>query len=164
MPIILGIDPGLLHTGWGVISAEGNSIRYLSSGTISPTAKLPLPERLHHIYLELKQVIANYHPDQCAVEEVFVNKNSGSSLKLGHARGVALLSGATCGIPINEYATTLVKKSIVGVGRAEKHQVEMMVRHLLPGCKVDSSDAADALAVAICHFSHSSLKAKIKSS
>lgn len=154
MTIILGIDPGLQHTGWGIIEATGNHLRYIDCGTISPNIRLPFPERLHTLHEGLLGVIRAHSPAECAIEETFVNSNAASSLKLGHARGALLLTVAIAGLKVSEYAPTLIKKSVVGVGRAEKHQVMMMVKLLLPGCLVESEDAADSLATAICHHSH----------
>ena len=155
MAIILGIDPGLVHTGWGVISAEGNSIKYISSGRISPNASLSMAERLKKIYLELKKILELYRPTEVSLEETFVNKNPQTSLKLGQARGAIILTIANFEINIFEYAARLVKKTVVGYGRAEKNQVLEMLKLLLPGAKIDSYDAADAIALAICHASHS---------
>jgi crossover junction endodeoxyribonuclease RuvC len=159
--IILGIDPGLLRTGWGVVAVRGNLLSYVNCGVITPQADADMATRLHHIYSELKKILDNHHPNECAIEEVFVNKNAASSLKLGHARGAAILAVATSGVVVSEYAATLVKKSVVGNGRADKNQVAVMVKYLLPGAKANTADAADALAVAICHISHAGLKAKL---
>lgn len=150
---ILGIDPGLQKTGWGVIDAEGNHRRFVACGTIT-TKQKTLVDRLKELHDGLKTVLETYLPHQAAIEETFINTNARSSLKLGHARGALMLTVSLSAIPLEEYAATLVKKSIVGVGRAEKEQVGMMVKQLLPGCKPDSADAADALAVAICHANH----------
>lgn len=151
MPIILGIDPGLQHTGWGVISLEQGTLRYLGSGTVHSKAKDPMAERLMTLSDGVGDVIRNFQPDQVAIEETFVNKNPLSSLKLGSARGAIMLTVSLAGLSLSEYAATLVKKSVVGVGRADKQQVMMMVKQLLPKADFDSEDAADALAVAICH-------------
>jgi len=152
--ILLGLDPGLRYTGWGLILVEGNRLRYLADGCISPNVKLSLPERLSELYDGVQAVIRTHHPDEAAVEETFVNQNPASTLKLGQARGVVLLAPAQAGLPVAEYATRLVKQSVVGTGRADKAQVGMMVRTLLPGCQAATEDAADALAVAICHAHH----------
>ncbi|MBO9581476.1 MAG: crossover junction endodeoxyribonuclease RuvC [Sphingobium sp.] len=149
--IILGLDPGLGTTGWGVIRAEGNRLSHVANGSISTDAKASLPERLVALDAALAALIAAHGPDQAAVEEVFVNTNPQSTLKLGQARGVILLGAAKSGIPVAEYAARLVKKSVVGVGGATKDQVQAMVSRLLPGCKISGPDAADALAVAITH-------------
>ncbi|WP_310498815.1 crossover junction endodeoxyribonuclease RuvC [Sandarakinorhabdus sp.] len=149
--LILGLDPGLAATGWGVIRSEGNRIGHLGHGTVRTPASAPLAERLASLYDGLMQVIAQHGCDAAAVEEVFVNANPQSTLKLGQARGVVMLAAAKAGLPVSEYATRLVKKAIVGVGNADKAQVQAMVERLLPGVKVVGSDAADALAVAIAH-------------
>jgi crossover junction endodeoxyribonuclease RuvC len=149
--IILGLDPGLGTTGWGVIRAEGNRLSHIANGSISTDAKAGLPERLVALDAALAALIAHHQPDQAAVEEVFVNTNPQSTLKLGQARGVILLGAAKSGIPVAEYAARLVKKSVVGVGNASKDQVYAMVSRLLPGSKILGPDAADALAVAITH-------------
>ncbi|MFC4291214.1 crossover junction endodeoxyribonuclease RuvC [Sphingorhabdus arenilitoris] len=151
MPIILGLDPGLACTGWGVIRADGNRLSHIANGQIKTDAKMPLPSRLLQLDLELKDILIGYTPDAVAVEEVFVNKNPQSTLKLGQARGVVLLGASRGGVPVAEYATRLVKKAVVGVGNAEKQQVQAMLAILLPGVKLAGHDAADALAVAITH-------------
>jgi crossover junction endodeoxyribonuclease RuvC len=149
--IILGLDPGLGTTGWGLIRTEGNRLSHIANGSFSTDAKTGLPERLVALDAALAALIAEHNPDQAAVEEVFVNANPQSTLKLGQARGVILLGAAKSGIPVAEYAARLVKKSVVGVGNASKDQIHAMVSRLLPGCKILGSDAADALAVAITH-------------
>ncbi|MGH7186960.1 MAG: crossover junction endodeoxyribonuclease RuvC, partial [Pseudomonadota bacterium] len=147
---LLGIDPGLRHTGWGVIEVVGSRLRYVADGALHPDPALPLAERLVVLHDGLVKVIADHQPDEAAVEETFVNKNPSSTLKLGLARGVALLVPALAGIVVAEYPANLIKKSLVGAGHADKAQVQMMVRRLLPGCSLASADSADALAVAIC--------------
>ncbi|MBL0318584.1 MAG: crossover junction endodeoxyribonuclease RuvC [Alphaproteobacteria bacterium] len=149
--IILGIDPGLGTSGWGVIESIGQRLRYIGCGAIRTNAKEPLAQRLQYLHEQLQTIILTYQPHESALEETFVNKNALSSLKLGHARGVLMLTAAKAGLPVAEYAATTVKKSVVGVGRAEKSQVMMMVKQLLPQATFDSEDAADALAVAVCH-------------
>ncbi len=149
--IILGIDPGLGTSGWGVIESIGQRLRYIGCGSISSKASQPLAERLQHLHHELQKIIMVYQPHESALEETFVNKNALSSLKLGHARGALMLTAAMAGLTVAEYAATTLKKSVVGVGRAEKSQVMMMVKQILPQANFDSEDAADALAVAICH-------------
>ncbi len=149
--IVLGLDPGLAATGWGVIAAEGNRLRHIGHGTIKTAAAAPLAERLAMLYAGLEAVIAAHGADAAAIEEVFVNANPQSTLKLGQARGVVLLAAARGGLVVAEYATRLVKKAIVGTGGADKVQVHAMVERLLPGTRVSGSDAADALAVAIAH-------------
>lgn len=152
--IILGLDPSLTSTGWGIIRAEGSRISHIANGQIKTNAKMALPDRLAYIDTVLAAVIADHSPAVAAVEEVFVNDNPQSTLKLAHARGVILLGCAKGGITVTEYAARLVKKAIVGTGAASKDQVQAMLRVLLPGVKVAGSDAADALAVAICHANH----------
>jgi crossover junction endodeoxyribonuclease RuvC len=153
MSIILGIDPGLVNTGWGIISFQTGKLSFIACGTITTKATLPISERLLQIHQALTQVIILYMPTECAVEETFVNKNPSTSLKLGHARGAILLSISMANINLTEYAATLVKKSVVGVGRAEKQQINAMVKYILPTAVIDSEHSADALAVAICHSS-----------
>lgn len=154
MSIILGVDPGLQKTGWGIISVRNNALSFLGSGTIRTKPADAMPVRLKTLHEGLSEVIAHYRPDVAAVEETFINKNAASSLKLGQARGAILLSLQLAGLPLYEYAATLVKKSVVGTGHAQKDQIGMMVRTLLPASDAKSEDAADALAVAICHSSH----------
>lgn len=152
---ILGIDPGLRQTGWGVVEAQGSALRGVASGTIKVAADgQDLPQRLAELEEALHRVLRDFDPDAVAVEETFSNQNANSTLKLGMARGVALLVPARLGLPVRQYAATLVKKSLVGAGRADKNQIQMMVRTLLPNMAPDSADAADALAVAICHAHH----------
>ena len=148
---LIGFDPGLRNTGWGVIDAEGNHLRYVADGTVRPRAKQELASRLRELHEALVDVLDTYMPDEAAVEESFVSKNFGSTLKLGQARGVVLLSPALFGIPVAEYSANRVKKSVVGAGHADKSQIQLMVTTLLPGCQFSSADSADALAVAICH-------------
>ncbi len=151
---LLGLDPGLRHTGWGIIEAEGNRLRHVADGALHPDPTLALAERLVQLYHGLGEVIARYRPSEAAVEETFVNKNPTSTLKLGLARGVVLLCPALAGLKVAEYPANLVKKSVVGAGHAGKEQVQMMVKVLLPGAALETPDAADALAVAICHAHH----------
>src|SRR5665213_3065536 len=150
---LIGLDPGLRHTGWGVVDADGNRLRHVAAGVISVATDGTLAARLAVLFRALSVLLDRYAPDAAAVEETFVNKNPGSTLKLGMARGVVLLAPAERGIPVFEYATNLVKKSVVGVGHADKTQVQMMVKRLLPGA-TSGADACDALAVAICHIHH----------
>lgn len=152
--IILGIDPGLEHTGYGVIQVSGNQYKFLAAGRISTVAGAPVAQRLATIAMGLKQVVEEHKPAHAAVEEVFVNANAQSSLKLGQARGVCLLVPQQHGVPVAEYAARLVKKSLVGKGNAEKPQVAHMVRVLLPTSANQSADATDALAVALTHAHH----------
>ena len=149
--LIIGIDPSLTCTGWGIVAKSGNRLTHVANGQVKTDAALPLADRLVTLDRELTDVILRHRPDSGAVEEVFVNKNPQSTLKLGHARGVCLLALARVGLPVHEYATRLVKKAIVGTGAAEKAQVQAMLKVLLPGVKLAGADAADALAVAIAH-------------
>ena len=152
--LILGLDPGLGCTGWGLIAAEGNRLSHVANGQIRTDAKHALCERLVKLDEALRAVLDEHTPQAAAVEEVFVNENPQSTLKLGQARGVALLAAARRGIAVGEYAPTLVKKAVVGTGGAAKPQVHAMVARLLPGAKIAGADAADALAVAITHAHH----------
>jgi crossover junction endodeoxyribonuclease RuvC len=151
---ILGLDPGLGTTGWGLVEAEGNRLVHIANGQMKTDSSAPLPKRLAHLADQLDAVIAEQRPDAAAAEEVFVNKNPQSTLKLGQARGVVLMCAARAGIEVGEYSPTLVKKAVVGTGGAEKAQVHAMVSRLLPGVKIAGPDAADALAVAITHAHH----------
>lgn len=148
---LLGLDPGLRHTGWGVIEVRGNELRHVACGVVDSVDGEALAERLGTIYHGLAEVIRLWVPHEAAVEETVVNKNALSSLKLGHARGVILLAASHAGLPVSEYGAKQVKKSVTGTGAADKEQVAMMVRFLLPGSGAVRSDASDALAVAICH-------------
>ena len=148
------MDPGLGTTGWGLIEADGNRLRHIANGQITTKTSAQLPQRLASLGEQLEALIAEHHPDRAAVEEVFVNQNPQSTLKLGQARGVVIMIAARAGIGVGEYAARLVKKAVVGVGNAEKAQVHAMVARLLPGAKIAGSDAADALAVAITHAHH----------
>jgi crossover junction endodeoxyribonuclease RuvC len=152
--IILGLDPGLGTTGWGVIAAEGNRLTHVANGQIRTDPKAELPARLLQLHNRLAEVLAGHRPDTAAVEEVFVNENPQSTLKLGQARGVVLLAAAGFGIEVGEYAARLVKKAVVGTGGAEKAQVHAMVQRLLPAARIAGADAADALAVAVTHAHH----------
>ena len=149
--IILGIDPGLEKTGWGVIRAEGNALRYLGSGLIKTNPADEMAARLAVLHEGIRDVIELFKPDTAAVEETFVNKNPASALKLGQARGVVMCVPALCGLDVAEYAANKVKKSVVGSGHAAKQQMGMMIRTLLPACGSISEDEADSLAVAITH-------------
>jgi crossover junction endodeoxyribonuclease RuvC len=151
---VLGIDPGLRHTGWGVIEVAGNRLAHVADGVAHAPTDLPLAERLVALFRALNRVLDDFCPDEAAVEETFVNRNAASTLRLGVARGIALLAPAERGVPVAEYSANLIKKSVVGAGHADKEQVQMMVRRLLPGCAIAAPDAADALAVAICHAHH----------
>jgi len=151
---ILGLDPGLRHTGWGVIEAQDNRLSFIADGVVEPDPSLSLAERLNVLFAAVKELVDAYKPDECAIEDTFVNKNPTSTLKLGHARAAAMLAPASAGILVAEYKPNLVKKSVVGAGHADKTQVAMMMRVLLPGCGINTHDAADALAVAVCHAHH----------
>ena len=151
---ILGLDPSLSSTGWGIVEVENNRLRYVADGFIKTDPKLPIYDRLAVIHRALNEVIETYHPQEAAIEQVFLNENPTSTIKLGMARGVVILAPALFGIPVCEYEPTKVKKAVVGAGRAEKSQVETMVKILLPGCKPKNNDSSDALAMAICHNSY----------
>ncbi len=149
---ILGLDPGLRHTGWGIIDKNGSAVSFVATGVISADTDLTLAERLAQIHKALAQVITDYKPQEAAIEETFVNVNPTSTLKLGQARGVAMLTPALYQISVAEYTPNQIKKMIVGVGHAEKKQVDMMVRKMLPTLPLDiPPDSADALAIALCH-------------
>ncbi len=148
---ILGLDPGLRKTGWGVIRVEGNRLSHLGHGVIAPDEKAPFSERLLALFDGISAVVAEWTPDEAAIEETFMNTNAASALKLGHARAAALLAPAKAGLPVAEYAARLVKKSVVGTGAADKDQVAFMIARILPGSAGASADAADALAVAVAH-------------
>lgn len=153
---IIGIDPGLRNMGWGIVELDGSRLIYVASGTLHANEKMPLAERLRALHEGLAATLNSYRPDEAAIEEVFVNKDPRSTLKLGQARGVALVVPALAGLPVAEYAANLIKKTVVGSGHAEKAQIAMMVKMLLPKWQTDgpqklSADAADALAVAITH-------------
>jgi crossover junction endodeoxyribonuclease RuvC len=158
---LLGIDPGLRFTGWGMIAVDGNRMRHIADGVIATDADLPVPERLLTIHAGLTALFTDYAPDEAAVEETYVNRNGTATLKLGYARGVALLAPALAGIPVLEYGALTVKKSVVGTGSASKEQVAVMVRRLLPGATLRRADASDALAVAICHAHHRSTRLRV---
>ncbi|MBZ8135371.1 crossover junction endodeoxyribonuclease RuvC [Afifella sp. IM 167] len=151
---ILGIDPGLRRTGWGVVECEGPRLSFLASGTVRSSESLSLAERLAELHDGLAEVISSYAPAEAAVEHTFVNRDASATLKLGQARGIALLVPARAGLPVAEYAPNLVKKSVVGAGHADKAQIRLMVSVLLPRASFDTDDAADALAIAICHAHH----------
>jgi len=159
MPILLGLDPGLRFTGWGVIEADGNRLRHIADGVIATDSEQPVPERLKVLHDALSALLEQHRPAEAAVEETYVNRNGAATLKLGYARGVALLAPALAGVPVTEYAAKTVKMAVVGTGGAAKEQVQVMVRRLLPGARVGRADAADALAVAICHAHHRASRA-----
>lgn len=154
MARLLGLDPGLRFTGWGLIEADGNRLRHLGDGVIATDGDASVPERLKALHEALTELITVHRPDEAAVEETYVNRNGTATLKLGYARGVVLLAPALAGIVVAEYGAMAVKQAVVGTGAAAKDQVAMMVRRLLPGATIKRADAADALAVAICHAHH----------
>lgn len=156
---ILGLDPGLRRTGWGVIEAVGTRLSFIACGTVMPPEDGELAMRLAHLHTELAAVLRNFVPDEAAVEETFVNMNPASTLKLGQARGVVMLTPALAGVPVAEYAALLVKKTVVGAGRADKTQIRMMMKVLLPQADFETDDAADALAVAVTHAQHRGMAA-----
>lgn len=151
---LLGLDPGLGVTGWGLIAAAGNRLSPLACGVVETDPQMSVPERLCTLHETLCRLIAVHSPEEAAVEETFVNRNGAATLKLGYARGIALLAPALAGVPVAEYSARTVKQAVVGTGTASKQQVAMMVRRLLPGAHFQRADAADALAVAICHAHH----------
>lgn len=160
---IIGIDPGLRHTGWGVIDTVGNNLKYIAAGTIRSDVKRDLSSRLSQLYEGLSTIIHQFMPIEAAVEQTFVNKDATATLKLGQARGIALLAPAQAGLPVSEYAPNSIKKAVIGVGHGEKQQIHMMVKVLMPRADFDSSDAADALAIAICHaHNRNSLSHRLK--
>ncbi|RZJ03462.1 MAG: crossover junction endodeoxyribonuclease RuvC [Brevundimonas sp.] len=148
---ILGLDPGLRRTGWGVVVSEGSRLRWVAHGVVTPDEKAPFSERLLHLLETLKVICADHDCDEAAVEEVFVNMNPSSTLKLGHARAAVMLAPASCGLSVAEYSPNLIKKAVVGAGHADKSQIAFMVKRLLPSAGDMKADAADALAVAITH-------------
>ena len=151
---ILGIDPGLRNTGWGLIAVRGSSLSYIADGTLRSNPKESLAQRLYHLHSGLTGVVRQWHPDEAAVEETFVNKDARATLKLGQARGIAMLVPALAGLAVAEYSPNMIKKTVVGSGHAGKQQIEAMVRMLLPKADPQSADSADALAIAICHAQH----------
>lgn len=152
--ILIGFDPGLGTTGWGVIAADGNRLSHVANGQIKTEASMELSRRLYLLHGALSEIIRSYRPEGAAVEEVLGNSNAQSTLKLGQARGVVLLAAALAEVSVGEYHPSIVKKAVVGTGGAEKRQVQAMVKVLLPGAKLAGPDAADALAVAITHAHH----------
>ncbi len=160
--IILGIDPGLNNTGWGIIQKDGHALRFMACGLIKTNAKTPLGQRLAHIHENLFDIVQTHKPDTAAIEETFMNNNAASALKLGQARGVAMAVPALCGLEVAEYSANKVKKSVVGSGHAAKQQIGLMIKMLLPACGQVSADEADALAVAICHAHYGEWNKRIK--
>ena len=157
----MGIDPGLRFTGWGMIEAHGNRLRHIADGVIATDNTDSVPDRLKFLHEALTALFLQHYPDEAAVEETYVNRNGAATLKLGYARGVALLAPAMAGIPVAEYGAMEVKRAVVGTGAAAKEQVAVMVRRLLPGATLNRADAADALAVAICHAHHRSTRLRV---
>jgi crossover junction endodeoxyribonuclease RuvC len=159
---IIGIDPGLRNTGWGVIEAEGTRLSYVADGSVHSDTDAPLATRLLQIHKQLVEILQRYAPDEAAIEETFVNKDARATLKLGQARGAAMLAPALAGITVAEYAPNMVKKSVVGAGHAEKDQIKHMVKVLLPRAELNTTDSTDALAIAICHAHHRSTQTLAK--
>jgi crossover junction endodeoxyribonuclease RuvC len=151
---IIGIDPGLRRTGWGIVEADGTRLTYVASGLVTSDSEGELAQRLRQLYEGLIAVIASFRPQEAAVEETFVNKDARATLKLGQARGMALLAPAQQGLRVAEYPPNVIKKTVTGTGHGEKRQIAAMVGFLLPKARFDSADEADALAIAICHASH----------
>ncbi len=159
---IIGIDPGLRRTGWGIIETLGNSLRFVASGTVISDGDMDLASRLCQLHDGLAEVVHSYRPDEAAVEQTFVNKDATATLKLGQARGIAMLVPARAGLRVAEYAPNAVKKAVIGVGHGEKQQIHMMLKVLMPKAEFKGNDAADALAIAICHaHNRQSLKGRI---
>ena len=161
MARLIGIDPGLRFTGWGVVDVNGNRLRHVADGVVATDNKAGVPDRLKALHEALTALFLQYSPDEAAVEETYVNRNGTATLKLGYARGVCLLAPAMAGLPVSEYGAMAVKQSVVGTGAASKDQVEMMVQRLLPGATLRRADAADALAVAICHAHHRATRLRV---
>ena len=155
---IIGIDPGLRRCGWGIIESTGNRIAFVAAGTIMPPTDIALAERLVLLHRGIGEVLDLHRPDEAAVEETFVSAGARSALQLGQARGVVLMTPALRGLPVGEYAANLVKKSVVGTGHAEKGQIQMMIKILLPAANFKGADAADALAIAGCHAHHRAIR------
>ena len=156
--VLLGIDPGLRHTGWGVVAQDGNRLSFIAAGRINPDPDLPMAARLYELAEGIAGVVALHKPDEAAIEETFVNKNAASALKLGQARGAAMLVLAQAGLQVSEYAANKVKQSVTGFGHADKTQMQRMIGMLLPGSGALAADAADALAVAITHAHHAQIR------
>lgn len=152
--IYLGIDPGLINTGWGIIEVENNNLSFVAADVIVVNAKLPIEARLSQIYLQINQIITQFCPDECAMENIFVNSNNLSSLKLGYARAAAILAIGVAQKAFFEYAPNAVKKAVVGRGKADKIQIQYMINQILPKAKITNEHVADALAVAVCHANH----------
>lgn len=161
MALLLGLDPGLRFTGWGVVEASGNRLRHVADGVIATDGTESVPLRLKALHAALLRLLDEWRPVEAAVEQTYVNRNGAATLKLGYARGVVLLAPAAAGLPVAEYGAMEVKRAVVGTGAASKEQVGAMVRHLLPGALLRRADAADALAVAICHAHHRETASRI---
>lgn len=155
---IIGIDPGLRRCGWGIIESTGNRLGFVACGTITPPTEGALSDRLVQLHRGIEAVLDEYAPDEAAVEETFVSAGARSALQLGQARGVVLMTPALRGLPVGEYAANLIKKSVVGTGHAEKAQIQMMIKILLPTASFKGADAADALAIAVCHAHHRAIR------
>ncbi len=155
---IIGIDPGLRRCGWGIIESTGNRLSFVAAGTITPPTDAALADRLVELHRGVTAVLEEYGPDEAAVEETFVSAGARSALQLGQARGVVLMTPALRGLPVGEYAASLIKKSVVGTGHAEKTQIQMMIKILLPTASFKGADAADALAIAVCHAHHRTIR------
>ncbi|MDR3325801.1 MAG: crossover junction endodeoxyribonuclease RuvC [Rhodospirillaceae bacterium] len=160
---ILGLDPGLRTTGWGVIDMTDNQLHWVADGIVCSDANFSLAERLAQLHRGIISIISKYYPNVVAIEEIFINKNPVSTLKLGQARGAALLAASLSNLLVTEYSPRLIKQSLVGIGSASKIQVGLMIRQLLPNCQTKQTDATDALAVAICHAHHYNTIMKISS-
>ena len=152
--LILGLDPGLRHTGWGIVRQQDNRLSFVAAGRVNPNPALPMAQRLAELAFKLGEIIHDQQPDEAAIEETFVNNNAASALKLGQARGVAMLVAAQAGLAVTEYAANRIKQTVTGYGHADKTQIQAMIRVLLPTAGPLAADAADALAVAICHAHH----------
>jgi crossover junction endodeoxyribonuclease RuvC len=152
--LILGLDPGLRHTGWGLVRQQDNRLSFIAAGRVTPNAALPMAQRLADLAYQLREIIHDTQPLEAAIEETFVNNNAASALKLGQARGVAMLVAAQAGLDVTEYSANRIKQTVTGYGHADKTQIQAMVRVLLPTAGPMAADAADALAVAICHVHH----------
>ncbi len=159
---IIGIDPGLRRLGWGVVNFDGSVLHHVANGICKTNNLQDLPSRLLELYLQLKEVISSHSPDCAAIENTFVNKDFAGALKLGQARGIALLAPAEAGLRIAEYAPNVIKKTIVGFGHADKSQLEVMVKKQLPGVKIEGTDAADALGIALCHAYQNKFKSRLE--
>jgi crossover junction endodeoxyribonuclease RuvC len=161
MTRLVGLDPGLRFTGWGIIEATGNHLRHIADGVIATDGDESVPNRLRCLHDALRALLDEWRPAEAAVEETYVNRNGAATLKLGYARGVVLLAPALAGLAVAEYGAMEVKRAVVGTGAATKDQVGMMVRRLLPGATLKRADAADALAVAICHAHHRASRLRV---